>query len=250
MNKGELPPGACGTSHTPASVSPSDNELGQAESGTAPQKRISSPTAPKGGDMELRGCKVATGRQSGSKDGPERVASKGVAKGLKAGRNWANLRHGEDDEEAALLTEESLTDSPFSATGSTESSPDRTAMRVKPRLQEGIVDENGHGQRSGGEGGFDDYRGVRRRAMSSPRQGLLSKMSSEEEMEAGPAMRARTGDELHGKAKAVWYLGAVMLVAGSLVNFASFGFAPQSLLSSLGSVQFVSNVIFGKVSWT
>ena len=40
------------------------------------------------------------------------------------------------------------------------------------------------------------------------------------------------------------------MVAGSLVNFASFGFAPQSLLASLGSVQFISNVIFGKVRRT
>lgn len=47
--------------------------------------------------------------------------------------------------------------------------------------------------------------------------------------------------------KAVWWCGAVLLVMGSLVNFASFGFAPQSLLASLGSVQFVSNVVFGKV---
>lgn len=47
-----------------------------------------------------------------------------------------------------------------------------------------------------------------------------------------------------------WYCGAVLLVVGSLVNFASFGFAPQSLLASLGSVQFVSNIVFGKVSYT
>lgn len=47
--------------------------------------------------------------------------------------------------------------------------------------------------------------------------------------------------------KACWWCGAALLVVGSLVNFASFGFAPQSLLASLGSVQFVSNVAFGKV---
>lgn len=49
--------------------------------------------------------------------------------------------------------------------------------------------------------------------------------------------------------KACWWCGAALLVVGSLVNFASFGFAPQSLLASLGSVQFVSNVAFGKVSF-
>lgn len=49
------------------------------------------------------------------------------------------------------------------------------------------------------------------------------------------------------RVRACWYCGAMLLVLGSLVNFASFGFAPQSLLASLGSVQFVSNVVFGKV---
>lgn len=49
------------------------------------------------------------------------------------------------------------------------------------------------------------------------------------------------------RVRACWCCGAVLLVVGSLVNFASFGFAPQSLLASLGSVQFVSNVVFGKV---
>lgn len=34
---------------------------------------------------------------------------------------------------------------------------------------------------------------------------------------------------------------------GSILNFVSFAFAPQSLLAALGSVQFVANVIFGKL---
>ncbi|CAM9687756.1 unnamed protein product, partial [Phaeothamnion confervicola] len=43
----------------------------------------------------------------------------------------------------------------------------------------------------------------------------------------------------------VWYAGAGALVFGSLLNFLSMGFAAQSLLASLGSVQFISNVVFG-----
>ncbi|CAM9689339.1 unnamed protein product, partial [Discosporangium mesarthrocarpum] len=45
----------------------------------------------------------------------------------------------------------------------------------------------------------------------------------------------------------VWLGGALTLLLGSLINFVSLSFAPQSLLASLGSVQFVSNVVFGKV---
>ena len=45
----------------------------------------------------------------------------------------------------------------------------------------------------------------------------------------------------------IWYLGTFVFVAGSLLNFVSFGFAAQSLLAALGSAQFISNVFFGKV---
>ena len=37
-----------------------------------------------------------------------------------------------------------------------------------------------------------------------------------------------------------------MFVSGSLLNFASYAFAPQSMLASLESVQFVTNILFGK----
>ncbi|CAM9814965.1 unnamed protein product [Chrysoparadoxa australica] len=47
--------------------------------------------------------------------------------------------------------------------------------------------------------------------------------------------------------KWLWLLGAGSFVFGSIVNFFSMSFAPQSLLSSLGSVQFISNVFFGKL---
>lgn len=43
-----------------------------------------------------------------------------------------------------------------------------------------------------------------------------------------------------------WVLGTVIFVMGNFLTFASFGFAAQSLLASLESVQFVSNIIFVK----
>jgi len=43
-----------------------------------------------------------------------------------------------------------------------------------------------------------------------------------------------------------WVMGTVVFITGALLNFASFGFAPQSTLASLESIQFVSNILFGK----
>ena len=40
-------------------------------------------------------------------------------------------------------------------------------------------------------------------------------------------------------------IGILLFVCGGILNFVSFGYAAQSLLASLGSVQFVSNVVFG-----
>ena len=45
---------------------------------------------------------------------------------------------------------------------------------------------------------------------------------------------------------AMWYLGTGAFVVGSLSTFAAFGFAAQSLLAALESIQFVSNVVFAK----
>ena len=39
-------------------------------------------------------------------------------------------------------------------------------------------------------------------------------------------------------------VGTLVFVVGSLLTFAAFGFAAQSLLASLESIQFVSNVVF------
>ena len=44
----------------------------------------------------------------------------------------------------------------------------------------------------------------------------------------------------------VWIFGTVVFVSGSLLNFASYAFAAQSMLASLESIQFVTNLIFGK----
>ena len=54
--------------------------------------------------------------------------------------------------------------------------------------------------------------------------------------------------DLHDKElKGTWWLtGTVIFVVGALMAFVSFGFAAQSLLAALESVQFVSNVFFHK----
>mmetsp|Transcript_4772 Transcript_4772/g.10253 ORF Transcript_4772/g.10253 Transcript_4772/m.10253 type:complete len:583 (+) Transcript_4772:116-1864(+) len=44
----------------------------------------------------------------------------------------------------------------------------------------------------------------------------------------------------------IWLLGTFIFVSGSLLNFASYAFAAQSMLASLESVQFVTNLLFGK----
>ncbi|KAL3630900.1 hypothetical protein CASFOL_023884 [Castilleja foliolosa] len=41
-----------------------------------------------------------------------------------------------------------------------------------------------------------------------------------------------------------WRIGIVFFVLGNCLNFISFGYAAQSLLAALGSVQFVSNIAF------
>jgi|SaaInl74LU_5_DNA_1037368.scaffolds.fasta_scaffold31220_2 hypothetical protein len=44
-----------------------------------------------------------------------------------------------------------------------------------------------------------------------------------------------------------WIVGTIIFVSGSLLNFASYAFAAQSMLASLESVQFVTNLIFGRL---
>jgi len=44
-----------------------------------------------------------------------------------------------------------------------------------------------------------------------------------------------------------WVIGTFIFVTGALLNFASYGFAPQSTLASLESIQFVTNLFLGKL---
>ena len=44
-----------------------------------------------------------------------------------------------------------------------------------------------------------------------------------------------------------WQAGIALFAGGNVFNFVSFGFAAQSLLAALGSVQFVSNVVFARL---
>jgi drug/metabolite transporter (DMT)-like permease len=41
-------------------------------------------------------------------------------------------------------------------------------------------------------------------------------------------------------------VGIALFAGGNILNFVSFGFAAQSLLAALGSVQFLSNVVFAR----
>ncbi len=48
-------------------------------------------------------------------------------------------------------------------------------------------------------------------------------------------------------ANRIWLGSMIVFIIANIANFASFAFAAQSLLAALGSIQFVSNVIFSKV---
>ncbi|CAK9142206.1 unnamed protein product [Ilex paraguariensis] len=41
-----------------------------------------------------------------------------------------------------------------------------------------------------------------------------------------------------------WRVGILFFAVGNCLNFISFGYAAQSLLAALGSIQFVSNIAF------
>jgi hypothetical protein len=53
-------------------------------------------------------------------------------------------------------------------------------------------------------------------------------------------------DNIKSHTSTTWLIGTVVFVSGSLLNFASYAFAAQSMLASLESIQFVTNLIFGK----
>ena len=44
-----------------------------------------------------------------------------------------------------------------------------------------------------------------------------------------------------------WVMGTAVFVTGALLNFASYAFAPSVMLAPLESIQFVTNIIFGRV---
>jgi len=63
-------------------------------------------------------------------------------------------------------------------------------------------------------------------------------------------LEARVGSAPSAESKVptpkIWYIGVFLMVFGGILVFGSLGFAPQSLLAPLGSIQFVSNVIMGR----
>ena len=50
----------------------------------------------------------------------------------------------------------------------------------------------------------------------------------------------------HPSTSPTWVIGTFVFLSGSFLNFGSYAFAPQSMLASLESIQFVTNILFGK----
>eukprot|EP00002_Diphylleia_rotans_P006582 TRINITY_DN15947_c0_g1_i1.p1 TRINITY_DN15947_c0_g1~~TRINITY_DN15947_c0_g1_i1.p1 ORF type:complete len:346 (+),score=61.94 TRINITY_DN15947_c0_g1_i1:45-1082(+) len=46
------------------------------------------------------------------------------------------------------------------------------------------------------------------------------------------------------KRRPIWFAGMLLFVLGNGINFLSFAYAAQSLLAAIGSIQFISNVVF------
>lgn len=63
-----------------------------------------------------------------------------------------------------------------------------------------------------------------------------SALEEEEETETPPVRKI-----------GAWQLGFGLFIIGNLFNFGSFAFAAQSILAALGSVQFIANVVFGRL---
>lgn len=260
MEKGELPPGTFGSGHTPSEAAQSDVEVGASSSESVKQQQ------------QQHALKASSRRKIelvsySSVPSAEQPVPGG---GRRVGASRESIPERDGDETTRLTEEESLSDSPSSGRGFDVAPDDRTELLVNSRRSSFSLRKNDtkSGGRNGGvsnekgrakegasaEEDFDEHSGVRRRTLScSPRHSLLGKAGCERRAGEGyryevePRVEGVVGKDLAWRTKALWYLGAMLLVAGSLVNFASFGFAPQSLLASLGSVQFISNVVFGKV---
>jgi hypothetical protein len=52
--------------------------------------------------------------------------------------------------------------------------------------------------------------------------------------------------EINSCESKIWVVGTVIFITGSLLTFAAFAFAPQSILACIEGIQFVTNVLFGK----
>merc|ERR1719193_3026627 len=57
---------------------------------------------------------------------------------------------------------------------------------------------------------------------------------------------SESDEEVNICSSRTWLMGTVIFVTGALLNFASYGFAAQSTLASLESIQFVTNLFFSK----
>ena len=57
----------------------------------------------------------------------------------------------------------------------------------------------------------------------------------------------RDAERVNGCKSWTWICGTVIFVTGSLLNFASYGFAAQSLLAALEAVQFLTNMAFSRL---
>ena len=51
----------------------------------------------------------------------------------------------------------------------------------------------------------------------------------------------------HLEPKPIWRIGAAVFAVGNILNFVSFSFGSQSVLSALGSVQFITNVFLSNI---
>ena len=82
---------------------------------------------------------------------------------------------------------------------------------------------------------------------------LIDEMKPITEVEEGDKNKEETSSDGGEKKeptwvqKHLWAVGTAIFVSGSLCNFVSFGYAAQSLLASLQSVQFLSNMLFAKI---
>lgn len=257
------------TAYSAVSVSEDEGPNSQRASGSEPTRQggaRTSTAAAAAGTSRVRGL-AAVGGGGGGRGGPgvyeEETVGLTEESLTDSPSSAAGVSTSSDDHRAGLLGKPAR---PVLARGGSSSSSSRKSVASSSSLSfsngtGGHHKSNGHAKETGvvARGEYnDEHRRVRRRALSSPssprqhdplaRSGSFSSEGEGEGFLSGKGGGGGGGDQhLEWKTKALWYLGAILLVGGSLVNFASFGFAPQSLLASLGSVQFISNVVFGKV---